>query len=408
MEVSCEAEGADQKTCSPQPAQLVERMNLRISLWPCDPEPFWAEWWVGRFDATALPLTIYFDFVKAYDYGYVTKGFTLRWIDEFDHLNTTRWEIGAHTFDVNYAHFTPDNAVIVKSEDHDPTSDGSYLALSMTEKGRKVNPSPPSSSIPHDELNVLPVTQVYNDWDPPAKTYLLEGKVCETVGVMNAPGKRYSGGFGSFTTEIADESDSLQKCAAMCVEHYNSSVCRFFSVFSANSTLYCSGFHAPEREIDDPTAMSGVVCSSAHRPEVATTPAPMAESEPEEDEPLLLLEGEEEDTDETATRQLQTDASTDASGHIGETATKMFSSAAKEAADMTEMALDQEAATEVEEAHMPIWIILAVTVAAVLAVATFGLFVPPCVKKRRAETKAGAVEKACINTFTPQSVTSRV
>jgi len=110
-------------------------MNLRLSVWPTDPELVDPDW-AGSFDPAELPQTIYFDFVKVYDYNYDTKDFDLRWIDEFDTLNTTRWEMGIHTFTVNYAHFRPSNAALIKSSeaDGDPQSDGSYLALSITNK----------------------------------------------------------------------------------------------------------------------------------------------------------------------------------------------------------------------------------------------------------------------------------
>ncbi|CEM15598.1 unnamed protein product [Vitrella brassicaformis CCMP3155] len=535
MDIPCEAEGADPETCSPQPAQLLEPMNLRISLWPCDPEPFWAEFWAGRFNPETLPLTIYFDYVKAYDYDPVTKGFTLKWVDEFETLNTTLWEVGAHTFDVNYAHFTPEKAVIVKSEDHDPMSDGSYLALSITPKHEALTPAAPaSSSMAHDEFGVTPLEQVYDDWNPPSKQYVLESNVCEAEGVMNVEGKRYEGGFGAFTTELAsgdelamealpqgfdpttaDQSSPLQKCAAMCVEQYDTNECRFFSVFAANSTIYCSGFHAPEHEIDDPTAMGGVVCSGMSavaeveaEVEVPTTAAPeepedTAQGEPEEEAVMPVAvedEADVADTTTTTTRKQKPAAAdkpsavdeetaliedkTDEAAEAKEAAEKEKATSKKDdtvsdadapkeapsatqkvvdeaadasladieddgsasqaslkeeeeadtsvvpvnsplepseeeaatadipeatkvqGADVSETTLD-EAATEDEGAGMPIWVILAVVAAAILAVAGLAFFVS-FVMKRRAEAKAEAQENAPTTTHTPQSATNRV
>jgi len=187
----------------------------------------------------------------------LVSGFIPKWTDEFGTLNATRWEASTHTFD---AQFKPNNAAIVKAEETDPLSDGSYLSLSITDKNATIDVLPPDFQRPtYDEFNVKPLEWVYDDWNPPSKSYLLESEVCKGEGVTSEPGKRYEGGWVTFTTVLVeglpnfgntriDETDAVQKCTAMCVDHYNSSECRFFTVFSVESTQYCSGFMTPERE----------------------------------------------------------------------------------------------------------------------------------------------------------------
>ncbi|CEM05864.1 unnamed protein product [Vitrella brassicaformis CCMP3155] len=104
-------------------------MNLRLSVWPLNPALPWAEHWAGIFDGkhTKLPLTVYYDYVKVYDYDPLSKGFTLRWTDDFRSFKTSRWERSQHTFLANEPHFR-DNAVIAATNATDARA---YLALSI-------------------------------------------------------------------------------------------------------------------------------------------------------------------------------------------------------------------------------------------------------------------------------------
>ncbi|CEM31690.1 unnamed protein product [Vitrella brassicaformis CCMP3155] len=142
-EVSCEAQGVTGALCSPQVAQLNEAMNLRMSVWPLNPLLPWAEHWAGIFDAkhTRLPLTVYYDYVKVYDYDPLSEGFILRWTDAFRSFNTSRWETSMHTFLANEAHFRPDKAAIAPTHAMDACD---YLALSIARTGTNITVSTPS------------------------------------------------------------------------------------------------------------------------------------------------------------------------------------------------------------------------------------------------------------------------
>ncbi|CEM11536.1 unnamed protein product [Vitrella brassicaformis CCMP3155] len=144
-EVSCDARGADAEECSPQVARLNKAMNLRMSVWPLDPSMPWAEHWAGIFDRknAKLPLTVYYDYVRVYDYEPFSKGFTLRWTDDFSGLNTSRWTASTHTFLGNEAHFRPERAVIAGSN---ATDANGYLTLSISRAEDDIAISAPQDS----------------------------------------------------------------------------------------------------------------------------------------------------------------------------------------------------------------------------------------------------------------------
>ncbi|CEM35486.1 unnamed protein product, partial [Vitrella brassicaformis CCMP3155] len=225
--VSCDAPGADAEECSPEVSQLNGTMNLRMSLWPVDPALNWA----GVFDEkhTKLPLTVYYDYVKVYDYDPISKGFSLKWADDFTSFNSSRWEAGTHTFDRNYAHFRPDKAIIVEGDD----VNASYLALSLT---------PANASI------VVPVPR-----DTKRNRYEHK-EVCEAgTTVVWEKGLRYEGGILSFAMHVPAD-DGLVQCAAACAK---TAGCSLFSVYDRSD---CTGFVSPARQVQDERADAGFIC----------------------------------------------------------------------------------------------------------------------------------------------------
>ena len=86
--------------------------KIMMNIW----KPAWEPWAGPWFDAS-LPLFSYYDYVSyaAYtpDSGHCGTGnnFTLLWKDDFDSLNTLRWDRATHTFSGNECDFTPENIV---------------------------------------------------------------------------------------------------------------------------------------------------------------------------------------------------------------------------------------------------------------------------------------------------------
>ncbi len=96
-------------------SDLLEPCKLMMNIW----NPVQSDW-VGSWDDRILPRQAVYDWVSYADYtpgtGDAGTGlnFTLAWRDEFDHLDTTRWEASEnHTWNGNQALFVSDNANIV-------------------------------------------------------------------------------------------------------------------------------------------------------------------------------------------------------------------------------------------------------------------------------------------------------
>jgi hypothetical protein len=95
-----------------QTGEHVAKMNspqkLMMNVWPSS-----AVGWAGKIDATKFPLEAAYDYVKYYTYQPSTKDtFRLRWTDDFNKLDFSRWQLATHTFDSNECVFTPENAVV--------------------------------------------------------------------------------------------------------------------------------------------------------------------------------------------------------------------------------------------------------------------------------------------------------
>ncbi|MFA7288076.1 MAG: family 16 glycosylhydrolase [Melioribacteraceae bacterium] len=89
--------------------------------------------WAGAFSSSSLPLYAYYDWIKYYEYTPETKNeFTLKWVDNFDTFDASRWSKSNSTFGSNLADFKAQN-VLVK--------DG-YLMLCMTNQGETASHEP--------------------------------------------------------------------------------------------------------------------------------------------------------------------------------------------------------------------------------------------------------------------------
>ncbi|SEF84969.1 family 16 glycosylhydrolase [Vibrio hangzhouensis] len=89
--------------------------SYRMNLWVAESVD-----WVGKFDASTLPLQQTIDWIEYYRFE--NGVFTLAWRDDFDYFDSNRWGKGDWGFETNIATFSPMNANIV---------DG-HLVLSLT------------------------------------------------------------------------------------------------------------------------------------------------------------------------------------------------------------------------------------------------------------------------------------
>jgi len=99
-----------------QTGAQIQTLNLpqkiMMNLWVAE-GPVWA----GDWNENVLPRFSYYDWVSyaAYTPGAGSTGtnsnFTLKWRDDFDSLNTSRWQRATHTWAGNLVDFTPDNVV---------------------------------------------------------------------------------------------------------------------------------------------------------------------------------------------------------------------------------------------------------------------------------------------------------
>lgn len=109
--------------------QLVSPQGLRFNLWSSDSVP-----WVGPFDDSILPRYQYVDWVR---YSRYEDGkFVEEWRDDFDTLNSTRWQKADWTFEGNRVDFAPGNIAV---------KDGK-LILALTKEGQE----PDFSQVPPD------------------------------------------------------------------------------------------------------------------------------------------------------------------------------------------------------------------------------------------------------------------
>ena len=70
---------------------LTEKESLRFNLWASKTPS-----WTGKFTGIGLPIEQQIDYVRVYTYDEATKGFTLKWQDDFDgeDIDPQRWTVG--------------------------------------------------------------------------------------------------------------------------------------------------------------------------------------------------------------------------------------------------------------------------------------------------------------------------
>ena len=89
-------------------AKMNRPQKLMMNVWPSS-----SAGWAGKIDETKLQVEAAYDFVKYYSYQPNSKDtFKLRWTDNFNQLDYSKWQLATHTFDTNECVFTPDNAVV--------------------------------------------------------------------------------------------------------------------------------------------------------------------------------------------------------------------------------------------------------------------------------------------------------
>ena len=117
-------------------------MSIRMNHWVSS-----ITGWVGHFDKTVLPTYQYVDYIS---YSSHTPGsgdgggeFTLQWKDDFNTINTTRWQKANWTFDQNLTDFIPANVY---------TEDGKLVL-----KLHDATPAPVDvSSVKDAEIDIFP------------------------------------------------------------------------------------------------------------------------------------------------------------------------------------------------------------------------------------------------------------
>lgn len=105
-----------------QAGDYVKTMNraqkLMMNVWPSSSVA-----WAGKIDAAAIPLQAEYDFINYYAYNPSNADtFQLKWTDNFDYYDNSRWQKATHTFDTNECVFEPDNSVV----------EAGYLKLRLT------------------------------------------------------------------------------------------------------------------------------------------------------------------------------------------------------------------------------------------------------------------------------------
>lgn len=97
-----------------QTGEHVAKMNnpqkLMMNVWPSSSVD-----WAGKIDESKFPLEVVYDYVKYYAYQPSSKDkdtFKLKWTDDFNQLDVSRWQLATHTFDTNECVFNPENAVV--------------------------------------------------------------------------------------------------------------------------------------------------------------------------------------------------------------------------------------------------------------------------------------------------------
>jgi hypothetical protein len=91
-------------------AKMNSPQKLMMNVWPSSSVA-----WAGKIDETKFPIEATYDYVKYYSYQPNSKDndtFKLKWRDDFNQLDYSRWQLATHTFDTNECVFDPDNAIV--------------------------------------------------------------------------------------------------------------------------------------------------------------------------------------------------------------------------------------------------------------------------------------------------------
>lgn len=119
--------------------------SLRFNIWnPNIPQ------WVGAFDESILPVHMFVNWIKFYEWNGTSFSNTPSLDDNFDSFNENKWTKANHTFSENMSDFIPENVT---------TKDG-YLVLSMTKENETgYTGIPPTDNttivIPDDPVAVI-------------------------------------------------------------------------------------------------------------------------------------------------------------------------------------------------------------------------------------------------------------
>ena len=69
--------------------------------------------WMENRDDSSMPWYTSYDWVEVWDYDMTNDDFTLRWRDDFDSLDTTRWTVSDYwSFDYNSTLFMAKNVAV--------------------------------------------------------------------------------------------------------------------------------------------------------------------------------------------------------------------------------------------------------------------------------------------------------
>ncbi|HEX2866383.1 MAG TPA: family 16 glycosylhydrolase [Ignavibacteriales bacterium] len=142
--------------------------------------------WAGAFSPAFLPAFAFYDFVSYYSYtpgsGSYGSGnnFTLKWKDDFNSWDQSRWEKATHTWDGNNCDFITDNAVI---------KDG-MLTLCLTDSYHtgytdKAMPQPMWARAEGSEIKIKFSEEIDKAAAEAASNYTLQGVTVKSASLLS-------------------------------------------------------------------------------------------------------------------------------------------------------------------------------------------------------------------------------
>ena len=87
------------------------KQTIHANFWPSRSQA-----WAGPVDTSMLPAKSEYDWIRLYDYRENANGtisFDLRWHDDFDTIDSSRWGLANWTFDGNLSQFSPNRVAVV-------------------------------------------------------------------------------------------------------------------------------------------------------------------------------------------------------------------------------------------------------------------------------------------------------